>query len=85
MQHILPLYLLLLNAAGLLIMYLDKQFAKLKRRRIPESTLLFTALIGGSFGSLMGMMVFRHKTRKPAFRILIPLFLLFHVTLLLIL
>ena len=81
MQNLLPLYLLLMNAAGLIFMYLDKQFAKRKLRRIPEATLLFTALMGGSLGSLLGMMLFRHKTRKPAFRILIPLFLLLHIVL----
>lgn len=37
-------YLLLINALALLFMCLDKQFAKLHKRRIPEAVLLGTAL-----------------------------------------
>ena len=69
------LYLSIINAAGLLIMFLDKQFAKLHTRRIPEAVLLGTALSGGSLGILLGMMLFHHKTRKPKFYISVPLML----------
>ena len=69
------LYLSIINAAGLLIMFLDKQFAKLHTRRIPEAVLLGTALSGGSFGILLGMALFHHKTRKPKFYISVPLML----------
>ena len=69
------LYLSIINAAGLLIMFLDKQFAKLHTRRIPEAVLLGTALAGGSLGTLLGMTLFHHKTRKPKFYISVPLML----------
>ena len=69
------LYLSIINAAGLLIMFLDKQFAKLHTRRIPEAVLLGTALSGGSIGILLGMALFHHKTRKPKFYISVPLML----------
>ena len=69
------LYLSIINAAGLLIMFLDKQFAKLHTRRIPEAVLLGTALSGGSLGILLGMTLFHHKTRKPKFYISVPLVL----------
>ena len=69
------LYLLLINAAACLIMFLDKQFAKLHTRRIPEAVLLGTALSGGSLGILLGMTLFHHKTRKPKFYISVPLML----------
>ncbi len=69
------LYLSIINAAGLLIMFLDKQFAKLHTRRIPEAVLLGTALSGGSLGILLGMTLFHHKTRKPKFYISVPLML----------
>ena len=69
------LYLSIINAAGLLIMFLDKQFAKLHTRRIPEAVLLGTALSGGSVGILLGMALFHHKTRKPKFYITAPLML----------
>ena len=69
------LYLSIINAAGLLIMFLDKQFAKLHTRRIPEAVLLGTALSGGSLGIFLGMTLFHHKTRKPKFYISVPLIL----------
>ena len=69
------LYLSIINAAGLMIMFLDKQFAKLHTRRIPEAVLLGTALSGGSLGIFLGMTLFHHKTRKPKFYISVPLML----------
>ena len=60
----------------------DKLMAKRGLRRIPEAGLLFSALLGGAFGGLCGMFLFRHKTRKPVFRVLIPLFLLLQAALL---
>lgn len=69
------LYLSIINAAGLLIMFLDKQFAKLHTRRIPEAVLLGTGLSGGSLGIFLGMTLFHHKTRKPKFYISVPLML----------
>lgn len=38
-----------------------------RRRRVPERTLLLVALAGGSPGLILGMLVARHKTRKPSF------------------
>lgn len=78
-------YLILINALGLLIMLLDKQKAKLGRWRIPEATLLGIAFLGGSIGALLGMYLFRHKTRKAKFYVGIPLILAFQVLLVLFL
>ena len=66
------IYLLIVNAVGFLLMLVDKYKAKKKLWRIPESTLMTVALIGGSVGSLCGMYTFRHKTRHPKFYIGIP-------------
>ncbi len=66
------LYLLLINAAAFVLMLVDKQKARKKRWRIPESTLMLFALLGGSIGALCGMYTFRHKTRHPKFTIGIP-------------
>ena len=68
-------YLLIINAAGFLIMCVDKLLAKKEARRVPERTLLWVAALGGSFGSLLGMLLAHHKTRKPKFYITIPLLL----------
>lgn len=67
------LYLLGINAFGFLIMLIDKTKARRGKWRIPESTLMTVAIIGGSIGSLLGMYAFRHKTRHPKFTLGIPL------------
>ena len=68
-------YLLIINAAGLLLMLVDKWKAKKNRWRIRESTLLIVAALGGSIGSLAGMYLFRHKTQHLKFTLGIPLIL----------
>ena len=68
-------YLILINAVGLAVMFLDKQFAVRHKWRIPEASLLTVAAVGGSVGCLLGMYLFRHKTHKPKFSVGIPLLL----------
>lgn len=68
-------YLLLINAAGFLLMLIDKFKAKKNLWRIPEATLMTVAAIGGSVGSLMGMYLVRHKTKHSKFTIGIPVIL----------
>ena len=68
----LMLYLLLINAAGLLLMLADKRKAIKNAWRIPESALLGVAAAGGSLGVVVGMKLFRHKTLHPKFSIGIP-------------
>lgn len=75
MIPLLLFYLLIINALGFVIMLADKRRAQKKLWRIPESTLLTVAILGGSVGSLAGMRIFHHKTRKPKFYIGIPLIL----------
>ena len=68
-------YLLIINAAGLLLMLTDKWKARKNRRRIPEATLMTVAALGGSTGVLLGMYLFRHKTLHHKFTLGIPLIL----------
>ena len=68
-------YLLIINAAGFLLMLVDKWKAKKNRWRIRESTLLIVAALGGSVGSLLGMYIFRHKTMHLKFTVGIPVIL----------
>lgn len=68
-------YLLIINAAGFLLMLVDKWKAKKNRWRVRESTLLLVAALGGSIGSLAGMYLFRHKTQHLKFTLGIPLIL----------
>lgn len=71
---ILP-YLFIINAAGFVLMLIDKWKAKKNKWRIPERTLMTVAAVGGSLGSLLGMYTFRHKTQHPKFTIGIPVIL----------
>ena len=74
--YILGGYLIVLNLLLFVLMGRDKAAAQRGTRRTPETTLLALAVIGGSVGGLLGMVLFRHKTRKPAFRIGLPLILI---------
>lgn len=67
------------NIVTFLIYGCDKFCAKRGCWRIPERVLLGLALLGGSAGALLGMKVFRHKTRHRKFTILVPLFLVLHI------
>ena len=69
------LYLLIVNAVAYFLMMADKIKAKKNLWRIPESTLMLSALLGGSIGALAGMYTFRHKTRHLKFTAGIPLIL----------
>lgn len=71
----LMIYLLIINALGLLLMLIDKWKAIHDRWRIPEKTLFLTAILGGSIGTLAGIHLFRHKTRHRSFTVGIPVIL----------
>lgn len=74
-QYYLLTYLILINAAAFLLMLADKQKARRGAWRIPEATLIGSALLGGSLGAIAGMRLFRHKTRHPKFSVGLPLIL----------
>lgn len=76
------IYLLTINVITFLAMLIDKKKAEKGRWRIKESTLLTLALIGGSIGEVLGMYVFRHKTKKPRFFIGVPVMLVLQIILL---
>lgn len=76
-----PVCLALMNALAFALMGLDKGLARRHRRRIPERTLFLPVLLGGSLGGLLGMAVFRHKTRHTAFVLGFPLILLLQLAL----
>ena len=69
------IYLLLVNALSFALMRIDKQKAREKKWRIPESTLMGLAAAGGSLGALVGMHAFHHKTLHKKFSLGIPLIL----------
>ena len=75
-------YLIVINAAGLLIMLVDKRRAIKNKWRISEAALMTLAAVGGSFGCLAGMKLFRHKTKHLKFTIGVPVLLAVHVVVL---
>ncbi len=81
-MEIFVFYLLIINALGFIIMSIDKRRARKNLWRIPERTLFAFAFLGGSFGVLMGIRLLRHKTRKPAFFVGIPVLFVIQVVLL---
>lgn len=60
-------YFLLLNAFGFAVIAYDKYLAKKHKRRIPEKILLALVLFGGTIGSGLGMLIFKHKTAKRSY------------------
>lgn len=72
-------YLVLMSIIGFSLMGIDKRKAMNKAFRIPEKTLILAALLGGGVGSLLGMNLFRHKTKHIKFRVLFPLAAIFYI------
>jgi uncharacterized membrane protein YsdA (DUF1294 family) len=61
---------------------MDKFKARNDKWRISESSLLIASLFG-PIGALLGMHQFRHKTQKPMFKFLVPVFAGIHLLLVL--
>ena len=79
--HIALIYLAVINVVTFFMYSLDKWKAKRSKWRIPEATLLLTAVFGGCSGALLGMKVWHHKTLHKKFRYGIPLILIAQVAL----
>lgn len=82
MTEILTGYILILSIITFFVYGIDKLKARKSRRRISESTLLWLAFMGGSFGAWGGMQVWRHKTQHNKFRYSVPIFMLMPIGLL---
>lgn len=78
------LYLLCINLAIFALCGIDKKAALCKKRRIKEKTFLLWSFLGGALFMLVGMIVFKHKTHKRLFVVLIPCFLLVHLIIILL-
>ncbi len=79
MNHdvILLTLLTVVNGASFATFGIDKLKSKRVSWRIPEARLLLMAFLG-PFGAFGGMLVFRHKTRKPKF-LIVPAFLVVQI------
>jgi uncharacterized membrane protein YsdA (DUF1294 family) len=61
------IWLAALSLVTFLLWGYDKFQAKAGGGRVPEIVLLGLTLAGGAVGAGLGMLVFRHKIRKPVF------------------
>lgn len=75
------LYFLIINCLGLGAMALDKYKAERAHWRIPEKTLFMITFLGGGIGTVFGMYLFRHKTKKLYFTIGFPTILISEIIL----
>ena len=65
-------YLALINLLTFVFYGVDKRRAQKGAWRISEKTLLLLPLLGGSIGGILGMRVFRHKTKHWYFQFGVP-------------
>ena len=79
-QYIL-IYIVAVNIIAFAVYGADKYFAKKHMWRVPESTLMLLAFIGGSVGALCAIYFFRHKTQHAKFAKGIPIILCLQVVL----
>ena len=70
---ILTIYLIAINIATFFVYGIDKWKARRSKWRIPESTLLTLAVLGGSIGAFIGMRTWHHKTMHNKFKYGVPL------------
>ena len=74
-------YLAAVNLVTFTVYGVDKAKARRGAWRVPEKTLFLLPLLGGSLGALLGMKVFRHKTKHWYFVWGIPLILVAQIAL----
>lgn len=85
MQEYFIVYFFIINLMLFTLMLVDKLKAKHHKHRISESTLWMIAILGGAFGGMMAMHIFKHKNRKTKFIIGFPSLLVLHLVLSLLL
>lgn len=75
------IYLVIINFLGFIIMGIDKLKAKRGSRRVPENTLFMFTILGGGVGTILGIYIFRHKTKKKKFTVGMPIILILEILL----
>lgn len=73
------IYFLVINVITFFAMWIDKRKAIRGVWRTSEATLLTLALLGGTIGGIVGMYIFRHKTKKLRFSVGMPAILIFEI------
>lgn len=75
--YLILIYVIVINLITLVMFYVDKQEHKRHRHAhgIRSHTFLTLAILGGSVGEILGMLLFRHKRHHKEFTILLPIIL----------
>ncbi len=76
------IFLVIMSTVAFLMYLSDKLKARHGKWRIKESLLLSTGFLGGALGALLGMKLFRHKTRHLYFWVVNVIGLLLQVAIL---
>lgn len=75
--------LVTLNLAAFLLFGIDKVQAQSRGLRVPERLLYVASFLGGSAGALLAMNLFRHKTRKVSFQLVLAFLILLQIVVIL--
>lgn len=73
----------ILTSVTFMVWGFDKYRASAHQWRVPERLLLSLTFVGGAFGAMAGMTLFRHKIRKTYFWLLVGLACLIHAAIIL--
>lgn len=65
-------FLACINVVSFILFGIDKKRAENKEWRISEGSLIGISFLGGAMGSLIGMVVFKHKLSKRKFYLGLP-------------
>lgn len=76
-------YLIIINLISFIIYGVDKFLSIKHYYRISEFILLSFGFVGGVVGSVLGMICFRHKTKKVKFKIYLFLYFILWIYVLL--
>ena len=72
-------FFILINIIAIILMKRDKEYSKIEgAKRIRESTLLMTAIMGGALGEYYAMYKYKHKTLHRKFLIGVPVAIMIH-------
>ena len=84
--YIALIYIIFINPLTLIMFYVDKQEHKRHHHAhgISSHTFLTFAVLGGSIGELLGMLIFHHKRHHKEFKVLLPIILAAQIIIILI-
>ena len=68
-------YFIGINIITFTMFYIDKKRAQRRQWRIPEAWLFGLSAVGGALGGILSMNIIKHKTKKPSFKLFMPILL----------